>query len=88
MNFAKLKTKKEKKIESDLLIRGTILPLVIGFALVWADITRTIFNIIGWGLLIFGCAGAFFYLRRVYLRHEETIKKTKEELLKMVKKHQ
>ena len=80
------KTKKQKQQETDTLIKITILPLIIGFALVWADITMTIFNVIGWALLIFGILTGSSYLVKLYNAHKEKIKKTKEELLKMVKK--
>ncbi len=80
------KTEKQKQHEIDMLIKTIILPLVIGFALVFSGITMTIFNIIGWCLLIFGILTGSFYLIKLYETHKEKVKKTKEELLKIFKK--
>lgn len=69
-----LEMEKERKIEYKLLIKGAIIPLVVGLVLIY-NIPSGIFRIIGWVALIFGCLGGFFYLRRIYLKHEEKIKK-------------
>lgn len=68
-----LEQEKKKKEESALLIKGTLIPLVVGFALIY-NIPSGIFRIIGWVALVFGFCGGFFYLREIYLKNEERIK--------------
>ena len=77
------KTNKQKQQDFDLLIKTIILPLVIGFALVFSGITMTLFKVIGWCLLIFGILTGSLYLFKLSRIHKEKIKKTKEELLKL-----
>ena len=67
-----LKQEKQKKEESALLIKGTLVPLMVGLALLY-NIPSGIFRIIGWLILIFGLFGGFFYLREIYLKHKERI---------------
>lgn len=81
-----MKTKKQKQREINILAKTIILPIIIGFALVYANITIAFFKIIGWILLIFGILSGSLYLFKLYRIHKEKVKKTKEELLKLIKK--
>ena len=86
MRETELKTKKEKQREFDLLTKAVILPLIIGFSLVYAKLSIVIFTVIGWVLLAFGILFGSLYLLKLYHTHKERIQKTKEELLQLVKK--
>ena len=63
-----------KKQKNDLWIKICLLPFIIGFALVVADMSMMIFKMIGWVLLIFGIITGLGYLRKLYKTHEEWIK--------------
>ena len=79
-----METKKQKQREIDILIKTSILPIIIGFALVYSRITIIFLNIIGWALLMIGISFGLLYLFKLYKNHKEKIKKTKEELLKLI----
>ncbi len=64
-----------KKPDKDHWIRTCLLPLIIGFSLVVANISMIIFKVIGWILLSFGIITGLLY-----------IKTNKEKILKFLRK--
>lgn len=60
---------------NDLWIRICLLPLIIGFALVYTNVGMVIFRIIGWILLVIGSITGAFYLFDLYQTHREKIRK-------------
>ena len=71
---------KPQKNENDLWIKICVLPLVIGFSLVIANITMFIFKVIGWFLLILGIITGAFYIFKLYKAHREKILETLRKL--------
>ena len=69
-----------KQNENDLWIKICVLPLVIGFSLVIANITMFIFKVIGWFLLILGIITGAFYVFKLYKAHREKILETLRKL--------
>lgn len=63
-----------------------LIPLIVGFALVYANMTMILFKVIGWILFIFGILSGSVYLFKLYKIHQEKIKKYKEEFFKIFKK--
>ncbi len=74
-----------EKQKNDLWISTCLLPLIIGFALVYAKISMKIFNLIGWALLIFGILTGSGYLFKLYKTHKEKVWEILKKL-KIVKK--
>ncbi len=74
-----------KKQKDDLWIKICLLPLIIGFALVYANMSIKIFNLIGWALLLFGIITGSGYLLKLYKANKEKVWKILKKL-KLVKK--
>ncbi len=58
---------------NDLWVKICLLPLIIGFSLVYANLSMVIFRIIGWILLVIGSITGAFYLFDLYITHREKI---------------
>ncbi|KKN39994.1 hypothetical protein LCGC14_0737650 [marine sediment metagenome] len=70
-------------ILSDFWLKICLLPLVIGFALIIAGITITIFKVIGWLLFFWGLVWGLIYVYNfLYKPHKEKVDEFKYKVLK------
>ena len=68
------KMKNNNKQKNDTWIKIFLLPFIIGFSLIYANISMRIFKLIGWFLFVFGIITGSYYAYDYYKNNKTKIR--------------